>query len=213
MRKVNRYKRQLPAKQSQRLRFTPYAWAKLVFLRDLGPTEVGGFGISSETDLLLIQDVLLVPQVCTRVATAFDDSAVADFFDEQVDRGIHPERFGRIWIHTHPGDSPEPSSTDERTMEKSFAKADWAIMFILARGGRSHAGLCFNAGPGGKLTLPVEVDYTSGFDASEHEDWTQEYHRCVREAPYLLEELRLRNGDCRQYADLSLELGGPWWQD
>jgi len=27
-----------------RLRFTPYTWAKLLFLRDLGRTEVGGFG-------------------------------------------------------------------------------------------------------------------------------------------------------------------------
>ena len=37
------------------LRFTPYAWAKLVFLRDLGPAEVGGFGISADDDLLLIE--------------------------------------------------------------------------------------------------------------------------------------------------------------
>ncbi|TWU40156.1 hypothetical protein Q31b_35010 [Novipirellula aureliae] len=29
-----------------RLRFTPYAWAKLLCLRDAGPSEVGGFGIS-----------------------------------------------------------------------------------------------------------------------------------------------------------------------
>ena len=27
------------------LRFTPYAWAKLLWLRDAGPTEIGGFGI------------------------------------------------------------------------------------------------------------------------------------------------------------------------
>jgi predicted PurR-regulated permease PerM len=32
---------------------------------------------------------------------AFDDAAVADFFDEQVDQGVVPERCGRIWIHTH----------------------------------------------------------------------------------------------------------------
>ena len=28
------------------LRFSPTAWAKLLFLRDYGPTEVGGFGIA-----------------------------------------------------------------------------------------------------------------------------------------------------------------------
>ena len=49
------------------LRFTPYAWARLLFLRDAGPTEVGGFGISSPGDHLLIEDVRLVRQRCTRV--------------------------------------------------------------------------------------------------------------------------------------------------
>ena len=28
------------------LRFSPTAWAKLVYLRDAGPTEIGGFGIT-----------------------------------------------------------------------------------------------------------------------------------------------------------------------
>ncbi len=37
------------------LRCTPKAWVKLVFLRDLGPTEVGGFGISAADDLWLIE--------------------------------------------------------------------------------------------------------------------------------------------------------------
>ena len=40
----------------QKLRFTPYAWAKLRFLRDVGETEVGGFGISRADDPLLVED-------------------------------------------------------------------------------------------------------------------------------------------------------------
>ena len=42
------------------LRFSPYAWAKLLYLRDRGDTEVGGFGISCPEDLLLVEDVRLV---------------------------------------------------------------------------------------------------------------------------------------------------------
>ena len=34
------------------LRFTPTAWAKLLFLRDYGETEVGAFGIAAIDDLL-----------------------------------------------------------------------------------------------------------------------------------------------------------------
>ena len=88
------------------LRFTPTAWAKLLFLRDRGETEVGGFGISSPLDLLLIDDVRLIRQQCTSVTVAFDDQSVADFFDRQVDHGFRPEQFGRIWIHTHPETPP-----------------------------------------------------------------------------------------------------------
>ena len=35
------------------LRFSPYAWAKLLYLRDAGDTEIGGFAITSPDDLLL----------------------------------------------------------------------------------------------------------------------------------------------------------------
>jgi len=49
------------------------------------------------------------------VTVEFDDAAVADFFDEQVDQGRRPEEFSRIWLHTHPGASAQPSHTDEET--------------------------------------------------------------------------------------------------
>ena len=85
------------------LRFSPTAWAKLLFLRDAGDTEVGGFGISAADDLLLIEDVQLVRQVCDLASVAFDDASVADFFDRQVDAGVSMARCGRVWLHTHPG--------------------------------------------------------------------------------------------------------------
>jgi hypothetical protein len=37
------------------LRFSPYAWAKLVFMRDFTENEVGAFGISRPDDLLLVK--------------------------------------------------------------------------------------------------------------------------------------------------------------
>ena len=161
------------------LRLTPYAWAKLLRLRDLGPTEVGGFGISAKDDLLLIEDVCLVKQLCTSVTVKFDDESVADYFDTYVDLGLTPERIGRIWIHTHPGDSPQPSGTDEETFARCFGNSDWAVMFILARGGKTYARLRFRAGPGGALELPVEVDFTQPFAASGGAGWDEEYRQCV----------------------------------
>ena len=103
------------------LRFSPTAWAKLLFLRDAGDTEVGGFGISAADDLLLIEDVQLVRQVCDLASVAFDDDSVADFFDRQVDAGLSMARC-RPSLAAHPsGDSPQPSMTDEETSHGSSA--------------------------------------------------------------------------------------------
>lgn len=177
---VKRHQKQRQRKRTEttarpNLRFSPTAWAKLLFLRDYGETEVGGFGISSHDDLLLIEDIRLVQQICTWVHVAFDDTAVADFFDDQVDAGRQPEQFGRIWIHTHPGDCPLPSLTDDDTFERVFGCSQWAIMFILARGGQSFARLRFNIGPGLSINLPVSIDYTRAFDGCELAKWEQEY--------------------------------------
>ncbi len=157
------------------LRFTPTAWAKLLFLRDNGDTEVAGFGIAETDDLLRVTDIGLVEQECTVVTFAFKDEAVADFFDEQVDRGLKPAQFGRIWIHTHPGACPQPSKTDEETFARVFGSADWAVMFILACGGATYARLQFSAGPGGFLQIPVRVDYGQPFAASDETAWEAEY--------------------------------------
>jgi hypothetical protein len=161
------------------LRLTPYAWSKLLYLRDLGNTEVGGFGISSASDLLLVEDICLIQQLCSEVTVRFDDQAVADYFGQQVDAGLPPERFARIWVHTHPGTSPQPSNTDEETFARCFGNSDWAVMFILARGGQTFARLRLNAGPGGDLVLPVEVDFTQEFPAAAQATWEQEYHQAV----------------------------------
>jgi hypothetical protein len=167
------------------LRLTPYAWAKLLRLRDLGETEVGGFGISAKDDLLLVEDVQLVGQACTAMSVQFHDTSVADYFDRQVDQGLAPERFARLWIHTHPGDCPLPSSTDEATFARCFGLSDWSVMFILARDGSTYARLRFRSGPGGQIELPVEIDFEHPFPASAWEAWDAEYKQAVHaEAPW-----------------------------
>ena len=121
-----------------------------------------------------------MPQQCTAVTVKFDDAGVADFFDDQVDLVRRPEQFARLWLHTHPGDSAAPSGTDEATFARVFGAADWAVMFILARGGATYARLRFRAGPGGQLRIPVEVDYGDEFAGSDQAAWNQEYQQNVR---------------------------------
>ncbi|MBY0586589.1 hypothetical protein K2X85_05400 [bacterium] len=173
-----------PKKKRPTLRFTPTAWAKLRFLRDLGPTEVGGFGIShDEDDLLLVDDIRLVKQRCGPLSVLFDDAAVADYFDEMTDHGSSPDHFARIWIHTHPGNSPEPSLMDLRTFASCFGRCDWSVMMILAEDDSTFARLQFRAGPSGSIDLKTRVTYDHPFDGSDHDAWTAEYEQLVEKLP------------------------------
>jgi len=169
-------KRFFPRPRQPVLRFTPYAWAKLQWFCFCGDTEIGGFGVAADPQQpLLISDFVTVAQKVTAASVSFDDTAVGDFFEDQVDAGLKPQQFARLWLHTHPGDSPTPSSTDEDTFQRVFGSCDWAVMFVLARGGKTYARLRFNIGPGGQSMVPVEVDYSVPFPASDFQGWQAEY--------------------------------------
>ena len=139
-------RRLMMQRSSPVLRFSPTAWAKLLYFRDRQETEVGGFAVTAPGHLLRVEEFVTVKQDVTIASVAFDDQAVSDFFEAQVDAGRKPEQFGRIWLHTHPGNSPVPSGTDEETFARVFGSCQWAIMFILASGGKSYARLRFNVG-------------------------------------------------------------------
>ena len=203
----------LPARANPTLRFSPYAWSKLLYLRDRGCTEVGGFAVSAADDLLLIEDLHLVRQSCTPVTVRFDDQSVADYFDRQVDAGLVPERFARIWVHTHPGNSAQPTTVDEETFLRCFGTADWALMFILAKGGETFARLQFNTGPGLSVELAVEIDFARAFPAANHDGWSEEYQRCVEK---LLGTSEAEFDDKRGARSITLpadDLDLPWWWD
>jgi len=169
------------------LRFSPTAWSKLLYFRDKSDSEVAGFGITEPDDLLFVKEFMTVKQQVTAISFKFDDNAVADFFDQQVDLGRKPEQFARIWLHTHPGSSPEPSITDEETFVRVFGGCQWAVMFILAQGNRTYARLSFNVGPGGQMLVPVEIDYSRDFGPTNHELWDAEYQANIKVGVWLSE--------------------------
>ena len=167
------------------LRFSPTAWAKLLYFRDKSDNEVGGFGITEPDDLLFVREFITVKQEVTAVSVKFDDSAVADFFDAQVDLGRKPEQFARVWLHSHPGDLAEPSLTDEETFQRVFGGCQWAILFILAQDNKTYAKLSFNVGPGGQMLIPVAVDYSFDFGPSNKQAWDAEYDDNIKVGKFL----------------------------
>jgi proteasome lid subunit RPN8/RPN11 len=144
-----------------RLTFAPLAWLKLKYFCHAADTEIAGFGISAKDDPLYIEEFVTVRQRACPVTVSMDDTAVADFVDRCVDAGLPPARFLRLWIHTHPASSAEPSHTDENTFARVFGTCDWAVMFILSRTGNTYARLSFSVGPGGAVQLPVMVDWSA----------------------------------------------------
>jgi proteasome lid subunit RPN8/RPN11 len=176
------------------IRFSPTAWAKLVYFRDKSDNEVGGFGITDPDNLLFVREFITVKQEVTEISVKFDDKSVADFFDAQVDLGRKPEQFARVWLHSHPGNSPVPSTIDEETFARVFGSCQWAALFIVGRGNKTYARLCFNVGPGGQVLIPTEIDYSQDFSASNHELWDTEYNANVKAVEWLPDQAVQRNG-------------------
>jgi proteasome lid subunit RPN8/RPN11 len=197
-----------PPRRRLALRFSPTAWAKLLFFRDRGETEIGGFGITSANDLLRIEEFQTVKQGVTMASVAFEDEAVADLFDQQVNLGRRPEQFARLWVHSHPGDSPEPSGTDEETFERVFGRCQWAVMFIIGRTGKTYACLRFNVGPGGRVLIPVEVDYSGSFGGSDRATWEAEYKENIQVASWTRGLGGLTDGN--EFLDGDLMDGRDW---
>src|SRR5262245_38516101 len=84
------------------LTFSPMAWLKLQYFCHRGDTEIAGFGVTAAGRPLYIEEFVTIPQVTGLIRVSFPDDAVANYFDACVDQGLTPDRFARIWLHTHP---------------------------------------------------------------------------------------------------------------
>ena len=208
--RTNRMKPRRKKRRRKSLRFSPTAWAKLLFVRDLGTTEIGGFGITDPEDPLLVLDFAMPRQRCTPVSVDFDEEAIADFVDAQVDLGRTPAECLRNWIHTHPGSCPRPSMTDEETFDRVFGEADWSVMFILARGGATYGRLQCRVGPHVRQRLRPKVDYCREFDASDHDEWAAEYDANVELIDPFANHRAGLLFDRRGYADIEQCTASEW---
>lgn len=161
------------------LHFTPYAWRKLLFFRDCSYNEVGALAVSDKKDPFIIRDLRIPKQAVTPASVDFDMDDVADLYSQLDGEGFSMNEYARIWIHTHPGNSPNPSGTDENTFEANYGKASWAIMFILAKGGKAYARLRLGKPIPIQLQMDVAVHWTCPFEATNEVDWAKTYKEKV----------------------------------
>lgn len=186
--------------RSPRLVFSPLAWMKLQHFCHAVDVEIAGFAITRPDDPLYVEEFVTVRQKNSAVTVEMDDQAVADFLDRAVDAGLPPSRVMRIWIHTHPGSSPEPSHVDETTFARVFGRCDWAVMFIVDRAGNTYARLSLNVGPGAAVHLPVSVAWS---------DWPTVVNDPVFSMPNRLAEWRMELAGNIQPVPETLKLYPP----
>jgi len=162
-----------PFKQPPVLRFSVYAWAKLMYMRS-DNHEVGCLATSLPTDPLLVTDLTFIKQLVSGASFEFDDNAVAEYVDNAVASGLQPADVFRIWVHTHPGSSASPSRQDEETFEELFGDCDWAIMFILDEDNDQSTRLHLNHPASGSYVIPATIDWSAPFPPANHEAWAAE---------------------------------------
>lgn len=162
--------------------FSPKAWLKLLYMKNSANTEVSGFGISKVDNPLYVEDFVTIKQECTAATTDMDEEALDKYLEEMEEvRGLPISSFYRIWIHTHPNMSPNPSGTDEENFSTMFKSCTWALMVIVGKDEEVYARLRLNrVDVVGKLEmeLDAEVDWVSLY-TDLHEEWTQELKRNV----------------------------------
>ena len=188
--------------------FSPSAWQKYILLRDMGGTEISAMAICFDPDEpLKINDLYVPEQTCSSAYTEFDDDALSELYEmygPQIDpdddtklTGLHPYQFSRIWLHTHPGQSAKPSGTDHTTFKERFGPPDWAVMFILARGGQTHCELKVRSESG---LVNAHVRH----DSSEWVDWSMP---CV---PVNHDELKEIYKKKVKTSHAAVSYGGAW---
>lgn len=189
------------------LKFSPYAWAKIIAMRDFGNTEIGGYGITESDDPLLVTDFRLIKQQCSSVTVEFDKEDSIKFVEEMTDKGLSYWQFGSIFLHSHPGNCPNPSITDEENFNKNFSLPHMAVFFIIAKQGATYCRLRYNVSAGTEVTIDSTVDYTTPFPASDKIAWEAEYKEKVSEV-----KCQFIVGDAgTNYRELMNKLHGDTW--
>ncbi len=157
--------------------------------------EVSAFGLArdsgSQADLMHIDDLIILKQSCTSVYTEMDEMAVANYCADLVENGYDIQQGMRVWFHTHPEMSADPSSQDEETFHHLTSNSDWYVMAIMSKLDLKYARLHVGAGVC-KLSqeIPIEIDW-SNFAADlarvqkDYEEWKSQLQTNVARKNHL----------------------------
>ena len=167
---------------------SPLAYLHWEFLCHVGEVEVSAFGVTAPGRPLYVEELWLPHQEGGWASTEVDDWT--ELFDDAApENNWKPEQIGKVWLHTHPGNSADPSATDEQTFKEKFGDCAWALMLILAKNSEAYCRLRV----GGPLPIEQAVDWGVSWRrmpeyaariAERAGAWKAEYDERVRERRY-----------------------------
>ena len=141
------------------LYFTPSAYQKAMFFLQKD-VEVGAFCITDKDQPNLIIDYIVLKQESTSVSFEFDKDSLENYLNDMVDQDYSPSQCFRIFAHSHPGNSADPSGTDWTTFNQLMGSYPWFGMLIFAKDQSYFAYIKTTQGVGLEANCDIEIDWT-----------------------------------------------------
>lgn len=159
---------------------------KLQVWRDLGNTEVTGFFITEKDEPLKVIDAILIESECSGATVDIEAEAIEAMYMEYQKQQIYPDQL-QIWWHTHPGNSPSPSSTDVSTFNDLGSDKTSNVMYILASGNQEYCRVSVSD-PKTGFVLEEEIKITHPLqkwqDMPEYEELKADYDKYIKPKIY-----------------------------
>jgi hypothetical protein len=162
-------------------------WRALCLQAD---TEIGCFGWPDPDsgDPLRITRLWIPKQECTAGSVDREQEETARCIREGLAAGLTVGEATRVWLHTHPGDSAQPSGIDEkywRTFtlgEHGGTRQHGHVMGIMAKGGQMYARLAIRTD---EFDVDMDIDIKPTMDATLNEWAKGEIAKYVTRPTYI----------------------------
>lgn len=108
------------------------AFAKMMLYIHRCRIEISGFAKveRKDSDLLVVKEPFILPQVCTPGSTEPTPESLEVFFDEFLSHeDVNPEEYV-CWWHSHVHGDAYFSPVDTKTIEESFRLADYWVSIV-----------------------------------------------------------------------------------
>lgn len=153
------------------------------------PTEIAFYGVRGDPARPHLVTSIIIPKQHVSTASAEPtEEGLLDLAEHLQSRNLDPIT-ASFWFHTHPSGVTSPSSTDWKTFDESFEKANFGFMGIFSKCGWAKAYI-FSRTPltSGKpsantYSYDIKVDWTYSLSEEEEASLSQILKDCVSSPP------------------------------